>query len=601
MKISRQTLFVNLILLGLVLLVYLLGGFEFVELKARDAAFALRGARPPESPIVIVAIDDESFSETGMQWPWSRSSLAQLVDRLALGRPKVVALDLLLYEAAPGDNVLADALARSGNVILANNIVVVNDPGYHLEQLNQPVDLLMTSAAGTGLANFPRDADGYVRRVLAFQVLNGQRYYHLAVTTAARYLGESLSSQPGIPVLVGGSAVPLVNQSLLLDFQGPARTYKTISAYQVLNGDVKPEYFQDKIVLIGATAESLHDNYPTPFRGDLTPMPGVEINANAIDTLLNARYLTQIGTPVGVILILLASAVGFGLSRIPRVGLALAVLGALMSAYIVLWVIAFIAARIQLVLIAPEAVLFLALVAPSMERAIGEEAEKRRVRGIFERFVAPQVVDELVARGLTGAYGRRAELTILFSDVRNFTTLSEKLSPDQVVQILNEYLEAMAEVIFRHRGTIDKYEGDAIIAFWGAPAPDPDHAAHAVHAALDMRIELERLRVRWSAGLIPQTIEIGIGVNSGDVFVGLIGSSKRVNYTVIGDNVNLAARLQDLTKECNWPILISDRTLALVGDEFEVKFFDTRQVRGKTDPVKIYKVLGVTARAEGVQ
>ncbi len=592
-SIRRQTLIIGFASLVLVLVAGLLGAFEFLELKANDAAFNLRGIVAPTPSIVIVAIDDESFTQTGLQWPWPRAYLAQIVDRLATGKPKVIVMDIALYEKAQGDEILAAAIKGAGNVILVNSITIVSDPLYRLEQLNQPVPPLAESAASLGLANTPRDADGFVRATLAYQVHSGQVYYHWAVHAAALYFNQALSARPSQNnVALGSRNVPLYGQLFLINYRGPARTFKNVPAYQVVNGNVSPEFFKDKIVLIGATSESLHDTYPTPFKGDDLPMPGVEVVANAIETVLTGDFLSRWEPAPAFATTLLAGLLGLALNFTRRAGPALIILLGAMLAYALAWQAEFALNRIEMPLIAPETALLLAFVAPSVERAVAEEAEKRRVRGIFERFVAPQMVEQIIERGIAASRGKRTELTILFSDIRGFTTLSEKLTPDQVVRILNEYLEVMTDVIFRHRGTIDKFEGDAIVAFWGAPTPDRHHAQNATRAALEMRVALDRLRKKWADNADSKTFEIGIGINTGEVFVGLVGSSKRVNYTIIGDNANLAARLQDLTKEFLWPILISESTWEKIRGEFDTEFIEERLVKGKTVPVKIFKVLG---------
>lgn len=592
-SIRRQTLIIGFASVILVLVAGLFGAFEFLELKANDAAFNLRGTVAPTPAVVIVAVDDESFTQTGLRWPWPRSYLAQIIDGLASGKPKAIVLDIALYEPAQGDETLAAAIKRAGNVILANSITIVSDPLYRLEQMNQPVPPLTESAASLGLSNIPRDADGFVRALLAYQVHSDHVYYHWALHAAARYLGESLPANPTQDsVLLGSRNIPLYDQSLLINYRGPARTFKNVSAYQVVNGDVSPEFFKDKLVLIGVTSESLHDTYPTPFKGDNVPMPGVEVVANAIETVLTGDFLSRWGRAQTLGITLLAGLFGLALNFMRRAGLALIILFGAMLAYLIAWQAEFALNRIAMPLIAPETALFIAFVAPSVERAVAEEAEKRRVRGIFERFVAPQMVGQIIERGIAASRGQRAELTILFSDIRGFTTLAEKLPPDQVVRILNEYLEVMTDVIFRHRGTIDKFEGDAIVAFWGAPSPDRHHAQNAIRAALEMRVALNRLRKKWIGDAGATTFEIGIGLNTGEVFVGLIGSSKRINYTIIGDNANLAARLQDLTKEFLWPILISESTWQKIKDEFDTEFIEERLVKGKTVPVKIFKILG---------
>jgi adenylate cyclase len=272
--------------------------------------------------------------------------------------------------------------------------------------------------------------------------------------------------------------------------------------------------------------------------------------------------------------------------------LGVVVLIGLMAGSAAIWLAAFIVLRTEIPFIVPELTLFVGFVVPTLERAVSEELAKQRVRGIFERFISPEMVEELIERGVDAARGQRAELTILFSDIRGFTTMSEKMSPEDVVALLNEYLDVMTAIILKHGGTIDKYEGDLIMAFFGAPIAHADHARRAVRAALDMRRELDRLRAKWAGSGGPARFEMGIGINTGDVFVGLIGSSKRFNYTVIGDAVNLASRLQDLTKDVKWPLLISEFTYAHIQNEFDAAFAETRQVKGKTQPVGIYKVLG---------
>ena len=223
---------------------------------------------------------------------------------------------------------------------------------------------------------------------------------------------------------------------------------------------------------------------------------------------------------------------------------------------------------------------------------MSEELEKRRVRGIFELFISPEMVGQLIDQGVDAMRGKRSELTILFSDIRGFTTMSEKMTPEELVNLLNEYLGAMTDVIHKHGGTVDKYEGDLVMAFFGAPIAYPDHAQRAVRTSIEMRQELDRLRAKWAQEGKPSKLEMGIGLNTGEVFVGLVGSGKRVNYTVMGDVVNLASRLQDLTKDLKWPLLISEFTYEKIKDEFDAEFGESRLVKGKTVPVGVYKVLG---------
>jgi adenylate cyclase len=230
-----------------------------------------------------------------------------------------------------------------------------------------------------------------------------------------------------------------------------------------------------------------------------------------------------------------------------------------------------------------------------MQQAVSQELEKRHLRGLFGRFLSSEIIDQMVESSDLSALNRRANITVLFSDIRGFTTLSELLAPEQVVAILNPYLEAMAQIIYRHGGTIDKYEGDAIMAFFGEPIAYADHAVRAVRTAVDMHLALDGLRTKWRAdGTLPKeaSFQIGIGLNSGEAFVGLLGSEHRINYTVIGDNVNLSSRLQDLTKTYKWPILVSASTYDQIKDEFDGEFAADVKVKGKSEAVGVYRVLG---------
>jgi adenylate cyclase len=289
---------------------------------------------------------------------------------------------------------------------------------------------------------------------------------------------------------------------------------------------------------------------------------------------------------------LLGGGVALALIQIRRTNLALGALVALMAAYLVIWLLAFTLGRAELPLVVPLVTLFVAFALPAVERAVSEELEKRRVRGIFELFISPEMVGQLIEQGIDAMRGTRAELTILFSDIRGFTTLSEQMTPEQLVEVLNEYLGAMTEVVHRNGGTVDKYEGDLVMAFFGAPLALADHARRAVQTGIEMRQALDGLRRDWAAQGKALNIEMGIGLNTGEVFVGLIGSGRRVNYTVMGDAVNLASRVQDLTKDFHWPLLITEFTYALVKDAFDCEFAETRLVKGKTVPVGIYRVLG---------
>jgi adenylate cyclase len=315
--------------------------------------------------------------------------------------------------------------------------------------------------------------------------------------------------------------------------------------------------------------------------------------ANAVATLLAGNYLRLAPPWVSILLIAVAAFIAWEISRIPRPTTALLSLLAVMAIYFVIRLLIFSQWRWDIALVGPELMLFFGVVTPTLEQAVTHEVERRRVRNLFGRFISPEMVAQILESQDLDSLNKRTELTILFADIRGFTTLAERLRPEEVVALLNPYLNLMSQVIHKHGGTVDKYEGDAIIAFFGEPIPFQDHANQAIRAALEMRRAVENLSNQWKTeGLFAESFDIGIGINTGEVFVGLIGAEQRVNYTVIGDNVNLAARLQDHTKELNWPILISGNTYEQIKDEFKAEFVDSRVMKGKTEAISIYKLIG---------
>ena len=507
-----------------------------------------------------------------------------------------------------GDGALAASLKAARNVVLDGDKHVERQAGFTVVRLNQPLPELLNAAAGFGLANVELDDDGAVHDILAWDEASEVIYYSWPIVAASYYRGRPLDGQPGFGgFTLGGGDIPLHAQRLRVNFRGPEGTIPTYSALQVVNGDLPLETFKDKIVLIGATVESLHDTYATPFKPK-DPTPGVEIMANALDTVLSGQFIhvrsgvcptddlvVCLGSGLrapSLLGVVLNSALALVLSTIRQPIRAVLTLLGLMVAGALAWLAAFIYLRTELPFVVPEATLFLGFVIPSVERAVSEELEKRRVRGIFELFISPEMVGQLIEQGIDAMRGQRAELSILFSDIRGFTTMSEQMTPEQLVELLNEYLGAMTDVVHRNGGTVDKYEGDLVMAFFGAPVAYPDHAQRAAQTSIEMRQELERLRAKWAGEGKPSNLEMGIGLNTGEVFVGLVGSGKRVNYTVMGDAVNLASRLQDLTKDLAWPLLVSEFTFARIQDEFDAEFAEARLVKGKTVPVRIYKVLG---------
>jgi len=578
--------------------------FENVEYSARDTLMRLRGAQATPDNIVIVAIDDDSFKWTGSQWPWPRSYLAEIVKQINAGGGKIVGVDIFLFEpdkTPANDQAFADALGKIPSAAVIQKTEKVTE-GSTTVSLSLPLPPYQKALDKIGITGFTRDEDAVVRSVQAYDTYNDKVYYHWAFEIASLYLGVDSPTRPtNTSVQFNGQSAPLRAGQLLVNFTGPAKTFPTYSAADVHDGitlEQNPNAFRDKIVLIGATTVTLQDVYPTPFSSQV-PTPGVEIVASAIDTIISGKYLTEAPPWASLLIIIVAALVAFLISKSERPVVIVIALAVGMLGYLIVSATLLIRSQYILPVALPLTMLFLGVVLPTLGQAISQEREKQRVRNLFGRFISSEMIDQMMGAQDIRTLNKRANLSILFSDIRGFTTLSEKLSPDEVVNLLNPYLESMTGVIHKNRGTVDKYEGDAIVAFFGEPVRYEDHAACAVRTAVDMLKALEILSAQWiKEGRVEKGFNIGVGVNSGDVFVGMLGSEQRINYTIIGDNANLAARLQDLTKTYAWPILISESVYQQVKDEFDTEFADAVTVKGKTKPVNVYKVLGRKGAAE---
>jgi adenylate cyclase len=573
-----------------------------VELSNRDLLMRLRPTPPRSGQIAIVAIDDASFNWTGYRWPWPRAYMAKIVDRLNQAGASVIGLDAFLFapDADPtGDPALSKAFAESKASVGVANIFRTKETtgGITLESetVQLPLEPYQKAFTRIGITPTTPDVDAILREVQVYDQVGDDTYTNWAFEAASLFQNTPApANYSQSSVQYNGRSVPLSGRRMLVNYAGPAGTYPTYSAYSVVEGDIPDDAFRGKIVFIGATSPSLQDLWPTPYSStDRTP--GVEVVANAVDTVLTERYLQPAPAWASLLETLLMALIA---GLILRLREPVRVLGTMAAVLVVFVVAVYLLLQFQgivLDLVAPALMLFAGVVLPTMGEAVSQELEKRHLRSLFGRFLSGDVIDQMVSATDLSALNKRTNITILFSDVRGFTTLSESLTPEQVVAVLNPYLEAMGKIIDRHGGTIDKYEGDAIMAFFGEPIVQPDHALRAARTAVDMLLAMDGLRQSWHArGVLPQqaNFQIGVGLNSGEAFVGMLGSEQRINYTAIGDNVNLSSRLQDLTKTYKWPILISGATYELVKDEFEAEHVDDVIVKGKSEAVAVYKVLG---------
>lgn len=566
---------------------------ESLELSASDTAFRLRGQQDVLDDIVIVAFDDSALNWVEERWPWPRSKFADIINWLDDAGARVIAIDMFLFDESTDpqqDILLAEALAGSSKTVAVNQIYQAYDLAAITNEL--PLPLFLDQLDGFGISEVERDDDAIARGIKAYKEYQDEIYYNWAFEIARLYLdvpGPSNASLKGVDF--NGTFIPLNNQGkLLINFAGKGGTYPTYSAHQVPLGDYPAEIFEDKIVFLGATSETLQDIYPTPFSANILT-PGVEIVANAVATILSGEYLQTSPPLVTILLIILMAVAAWLISKIEAPTLTIIITAVIMIAYFIIRQVIFTQSGWLVNVTTPLVMIFLGVVIPTLDQAVAQETEKRRVRGLFSQFISPEMVNQLIETQDIDSLNKRTELTILFSDIRSFTTISEKLTPEGVVGLLNPYLEVMSEIIHKHGGTVDKYEGDAIVAFFGEPIPYEDHAVRAARASLEMRGALKTLTQGWKEeGRFTDVFEMGVGLNTGEVFVGLLGSKERINYTIIGDAANLAARLQDQTKEYNCPILISGETWNKIQHEFTAEYADSKLLKGKTEPVDMWKL-----------
>jgi adenylate cyclase len=466
------------------------------------------------------------------------------------------------------------------------------------------------SAASYGFLNINPDADGTLRRALLMIRYQDKDFFPSLPLQVIREYEKILDQQilayiaeDGLErIQLGGHILrPSRNGTALINYTGPYNTYPHYSMADVLEGSAPSEAFRDKIVLVGATALATGDVRNTPWQD--TGYMGVEVHANIIDNLLHSgekgRGFLNRGTDEEIadvaFILVFGLLFGFIFSRIEPLYSTITVIVTLVAfAWFVYF--SFASHGRWLSFVIPAGTLAANYAAITSFRMIREERAKRQIRKSFSQYLSPGVI-ELIEKDpekYIRPGGEMKELTILFSDIRSFTTLSEGLSPDDLVHLLNEYFGAMTEIIFSYQGTLDKYIGDAIMAFWGSPYPQQDHAFRSCSCALEMVRGLEKLNVKWrNEGRPP--IAVGIGLNTGLVNVGNMGSDRRLAWTVMGDNVNLASRLEGITKQYHSKLVISEATYREVASHFVCRELDKIKVKGKNQPVNIYELLDVAS------
>jgi len=588
--------------------------------------------KPPPQNIIIVSIDEKSIREIG-RWPWSRKLIARLINKISIGQPKVIGIDIMFSEKEnkASDEKLAKAIEDAGDIVLATAFIVPKEkeekggssevPDFLWDSafmevrsvkgipwkewavksvsVNTPLEEF-SKAASLGHVYTHSDLDGVLRYDIMYVYYRDDCYPSFALQVARIARGIEMKHM----VLYGGSKIRFgdtfidtdISGRVIINYRGKEHSYIYKSASDIINGEMPPEVFYEKIVLVGTSALATYDQKVTPLSGNT---PGVEKNANVVENILLNNFIKKSPGPLEIIYILLTGIfLGLILPRSKAIpGAAIAI--GLMVFYVLLSFYLIIYKNLWINITYPVSNMLIIFIATTVTKFFFEEKKAKEIRSMFSSYVSPKIVEELINNPEKAKLGgERKTVTVLFSDIMGFTALSERKPPEEVVDMLNEYFKEMTDIIFKWDGTLDKFVGDEIMAFWGAPTDQPNHAELAVRCALNMIDRLSEMQKRWTEEG-KEILDSGIGINTGEVIIGNIGATgKKMDYTIIGDHVNLAARVEKLTRNYNAKIIVTGFTInylatliekGLIG-HYQLSEQDTVKVKGKEKEVKIFEL-----------
>lgn len=668
-RLHPAFLTVGIVLLVVLLFVSRTPILDLIELKTYDLRFLSRGPRQPSAAVVMAAIDEKSLDAEG-RWPWPRSKIAALVERLSRDGARVIAFDIAFSEPdensqlavidqlaervetlairdrrltdfiseqrrhADNDLALAAAIKNSSAAVIlgyffhmsettleyrlepdeiARRLKRIAASKYPLVAYATPdtrsvpfirayaaesnLELLSEAAASSAYFSLRSDPDGVLRWMPLVIQAGEDLFPPLAVASAWHYLGK-----PRLTVKVGRHGVEGIQMGdrfipadesgqLLINYLGPPKTFAQVSITDVLRGKVPAGTFKDRIVLVGATALGTYDLRTTPF----SPLyPGMEVHASVIENILTRSFLarpewSKIFDLLAIVT--LGGLVGAALPRLsPLKGLAFA--AGLFALYVLAARGLFVHAQVWLNMVYPLLALLAAYTTLTAHAYVTEHRQRKRVKEAFRQYVAPLVVEEMLEDpGRLKLGGEEKVLTVLFSDLEGFTAHAERYAPHEMAEMLSEYYNRVTEQIFVHRGTLKEYVADELMAIFGAPLTQADHAVRACATALSMREQRLALASEWATIGRPR-LRARTGINSGPMLVGNLGSKYRFAYGVLGDQVNLGSRLEALNKAYGTEILIGENTARLVGDAFRLREIDMVRLVGRTQTVRVYELLG---------
>jgi len=585
-RMSQQTnypFFIAAILCILFLLLGFSNRWSNIEAKSFDLLTVYTAPGKSSLPITIIGVDEESFAAMKRQWPWPRSVHAALIERLKQAGAAVIVFDIIFSEpsSVQEDKALTKAIANAGNVVLASDMVY-QETTYTRQWIRvDPLQAFTVAGATTGLASMALDADQIIRKVP-----------EEPDTLWRRTIQAFDKSRPGLlpPISVAHNA--------MIRYLGPAYTFPYVSYYQALEMDksLPPDFFKDQIVLIGRNVRSSPDvgsaqadTLGTPFLStDRWLTPGIEIHATLLENAIQGNSLYRVGeaTNIGVFTVIIFLA-AFTMRRWHPLRSALWSL--LLMGFVsgLAWWL-FTRENLWLPSVATLSGVVLLYILTGLLSFLIEKKRGQQIKFAFSRYVAASIVEQMIAQPEKLVLGgERREVTLLFADLAGFTTLSEHLPPDKTARLINTFLTRMARIILAHGGTVDKFIGDAIMAFWGAPLDDPQHALHAGQAAIDMQAAMKDLQSTFIETTGNQ-VGMRIGIHTGQAVIGNMGSAERFDYTAVGDAVNLAARLEGANKLYSTEILLSYNTAEKLGGTIPLRRVDQIRVKGRNQVVEVY-------------
>ncbi len=609
-----------------------------IEYQITDRLFEIRGPVPiQDTTIVLVTISQQADEAIPYKYPWPTRFYAKLIENLNKAGAKAIGIDIIFDQrdgySLKNDSIFAAALSKYDNVVMAASLIKDEKArgGGSRSKLRTLVEpnVILSASAGyqPGLVNMPSDMDEEIRRYFLELEFNGKIYRSMALELLKIYHSwdDPVTKSRNNTFYFGKYRIPKYdNYTMPINYFGPPGIFPQHSFDTVIDdstillesetsdfqfntftnpyfGLLQSGVFKDKIVLVGATMKELHDFHATPFAPSGT-RPGVTIHANALQTILTGKFIEYASPLLNLALVIFFLLLMAAATRLTKGFWSFGIFILLGIAVVAMSLISFLNYSFIIGVTGPLIALTVGYLSTLSYEYVTEQREKKRIHGMFASYVAPAVVDKMIESGKQPELGGdQVYMTAFFSDIQSFSAFSEKLSPHQLVELINEYLTAMTDIITEEGGTLDKYIGDAIVAFFGAPVSLEDHAYRACVVSQRLQMRLIELTEKWKSESNKWPGEVRhmknrIGINTGNMITGNMGSTRRFNYTMMGDAVNLAARCESGAKSYGVYSMVTGATKKEAeksGDECVFRYLDRIIVKGKTEPVEVFEIMGL--------